>query len=320
MAQWVSSGDAPPLARLVARVSGAVYYARLADHAQCMKLVSEGLEIAERIGLDLWNSQLYSQAMNSNLCAGHVDEARAYLLKMRSAINDKRRVDACMYHYNAAWLAVVEKDLPAATREVEAAMRAASEAGTPLHIAMCHIALAQVCHERGDRDLVRTHLDQAQTIATAMRSRILDFMILLSRAQLALSEANDEQARQALTQAFSLGKAQGYVNFYWWRSDVMTLLASYALEHRIETSFVRDLVRRRDLPVQPRHTFVESWPWALKIRTFGTLEIERDDQLIDISSQSYKRPLELLRALLAHGGREVPSSVLIGCLVAGVGR
>ena len=274
-----------------------------------MKLVSEGLEIAERIGLDLWNSQLYSQAMNSNLCAGHVDEARAYLLKMRSAINDKRRVDACMYHYNAAWLAVVEKDLPAATREVEAAMRAASEAGTPLHIAMCHIALAQVCHERGDRDLVRTHLDQAQTIATAMRSRISDFMILLSRAQLAPVGRRTTSAHgRLLTQALSLGKAQGYVNFlYWWRSDVMTLLASYALEHRIEISFVRDLVRRRQLPVQPRHTFVESWPLDAKIRTFGALEVERDDKLIDISSQSYKRPLELLRAL---GSRRPRSTVV----------
>jgi DNA-binding SARP family transcriptional activator len=55
--------------------------------------------------------------------------------------------------------------------------------------------------------------------------------------------------------------------------------------------------------VPPRH--LENWPWPLRIYTLGDFAVVRDDERLAFSGKAKRRPLDLLKALIAFGGRGV---------------
>ena len=239
--------DASPLAQILARIIEAVYLVRLGSHDLCRKAVLEGLEIATKTGVVIWNSQLYSQGTLNALSEGNLTEAAGYLKKMEPAFVESRRIDACMFRYNSAWEALVRRDLSRARHQVDEALRLALEAGTPFHEAISRIGLAQVLHEQGEDEAAMQQLSQALRIAGRMKSRILEFMCFLSQAHAALDRGRDAEALPSLAKAMALGREKGYTNFYWWRHDVMSRLCSRALDAGIETGYVQDLIRKRSL-------------------------------------------------------------------------
>ena len=295
--------DASPLAQILGRVIEAVYQVRMGSHALCRKAVVEGLEIAAKTGVVIWNSQLYSQGVLNALSEGNLAEAGAYLKKMEPAFVESRRIDACMFRYNSAWEALTRHDLPRALHQVEEAVRLALEAGTPFHEGISRIALAQVLHEQGEDAEALPHLSQALKIAGRMKSRILEFMGFLSQAHIALDRNEDADALAFLAKAMTLGRKEGYTNFYWWRRDMMSRLCARALEAGLEVEYVQDLIRKRSL--RPPGPTSDSWPWPLRIYTLGQFHLVRNGKPMAFAGKVQQKPLTLLKSLIALGGRDV---------------
>jgi DNA-binding SARP family transcriptional activator len=295
--------DASPLAQILGRIIEAVYQVRMGSHELCRKAVVEGLEIASKTGVVIWNSQLYSQGAINALSEGNPAEAAEYLKKMEPAFVESRRIDACMFRYNSAWEALVRRDLSRARHQVEEALRLALEAGTPFHEGISRIALAQVLHEQGEDSKAPPHLSQAFKIACRMKSNILEFMSLLSQAQFALDRDEDAEALAPLAKAVTLGRKEGYSNFYWWRPDVMSRLCAKALDAGIEAEYVHDLIRKRSL--RPPLPAGDSWPWPLRILTLGRFELFSNGKPLTFSGKVQQKLLALLKSLIALGGKDV---------------
>ena len=294
---------ASPLAQILSRIVEAVYQVRVGNHDLCRKAVVKGLELASETGIVIWNSQLYSQGAINALSEGKPSEAAEYLKKMEPSFVESRRIDACMYRYNSAWEALVRRDLSRARHQVEEALRLALEAGTPFHEGITRIALAQVLHEQGEDEAAMPQLSQALRVAVRMKSRILEFMYFLSQAQIALDRGEDSKVLAPLAHAMTLGRTEGYTNFYWWRSDVMSRLCSRALDAGLETGYVHDLIRKRSLlPPDPAS---DSWPWPLRVHTLGRFELVSNGKPMLFSGKVQQKPLVLLKALVALGGKDV---------------
>ena len=297
-----STGDASPLAQILGRVIEAVYQVRMGKHDLCRKAVEDGLAIAATTGVVIWNSQLYSQGAINALSEENAAEAEGYLQKMEAGILEARRIDACMYRYNSAWYAMLQGDFLRSFQQLEAALRFALEAGTPFHEGITRIALAQVLHEQDADDKALPHLAKAQGIAAGMKSHILEYMCLVSKAQFDFAR-HDDKARESLARALALGRQEGYTNFYWWRSGIMSRLCSTALDAGIETAYVYDLIRKRSL--KPQADVSEQWPWPLKIHTLGRFELVRNGEPVKFSGKVQQKPLGLLKMLIAFGGKDV---------------
>lgn len=89
-------------------------------------------------------------------------------------------------------------------------------------------------------------------------------------------------------------------------------LCAAALAHGIEREFVVRTVRVRSLP--PPDSTAEGWPWMVRVRALGGFAVEREDQPIAFERKAQKKPLELLKALVAAGGHEVPRETLAHAL------
>ncbi len=110
------------------------------------------------------------------------------------------------------------------------------------------------------------------------------------------------QTLDHLAKAMTLGREEGYTNFYWWRTDVMSRVCAQALEAGIETEYARELIRRRGL--LPPSVPVAAWPWPVKIYTLGRFELARDGEPVRFSGKVQQKPLALLKALIAFGGKD----------------
>jgi DNA-binding SARP family transcriptional activator len=85
-------------------------------------------------------------------------------------------------------------------------------------------------------------------------------------------------------------------------------LLALALAHDIEPDYVRTLIRRRKL--SPPGADIKGWPWPLALRAFGDFAIARDGTPLVSKGKAQRKPLDLLKALVAHGGRGVDASML----------
>ena len=103
----------------------------------------------------------------------------------------------------------------------------------------------------------------------------------------------------------ALGRAGDYVNRHFWQADTMAELCTVALENGIETEYVEGLIKRRNLVPDTPPLHLENWPWRLKIRTLGDFSIEKAGVPVTFGAASHRKPLDMLKALIAFGGENV---------------
>jgi LuxR family maltose regulon positive regulatory protein len=309
--------SATPLARVTARVSEAMVLVRLAEHDVCDATIADGLALAGHLGVKSWLSQLHSQAATNALSRGDAERAETSLHEMRAVLDESRYIDVCMAHQHAAGVALLRRNTLAAVQHATEALALASQAGSPFHEALSHIGLVHALRVQGNGAQARLHLDAAQRIAHAMHSRLLEFMCLLIAARLALDTGAMTEADEALRAGLALGREQGYVNTYWWLAETMESLCARALAADIEAEYVIGLIRRRGLVPPADGETHESWPYRVTLRTLGHFELTVDGKPFRFEGRTRKKTLELLKALIALGAREVSESRLCDALWPG---
>ncbi len=94
--------------------------------------------------------------------------------------------------------------------------------------------------------------------------------------------------------------------------DAVARLAAAALAQGLHRDFVNGLVRQRRLPApQPD---VSDWPWPLRIQALGGFTVAVDGQPLDFGARPQKKPLDLLRLLVARGPAALDTASVIDAL------
>jgi DNA-binding SARP family transcriptional activator len=193
-------------------------------------------------------------------------------------------------------------------------VRLALQAGCVLDEAIAHLMSAQVLHARGEDRAARGHLERGFEIGRVMGSAYVEFMSRLIEAQLWLDGGRQADGLQALTRGLALGRERGYVNSRVWIPEVMARLCARALEAGIEVDYVRGLIHRRALVPESPPVEVEAWPWPIRIFTLGRFEVLRDGEPVRFARKVQRKPLALLKTLIAFGGRAVREDLVMDAL------
>jgi len=59
---------------------------------------------------------------------------------------------------------------------------------------------------------------------------------------------------------------------------------------------------------------LDNWEWPVRIYTLGRFSVTRYGEALSVAAKSSKKPLELLKALIAQGGRQVSQEALVEIL------
>lgn len=279
-----------------------------------LKFVNEGLAIAAATDVHIWDSVLLSQGAGMALSVGDLTLADQLLQRMHDTLDESRRMDVCLYHFFYAWAALLKGDVTETIRHGELALTLAVEAGSVNVEERCHLIVGQMLHRRGEREAAWDHVARTRRSIHRRGDRLTEFVCGLIEADLCLEEGREREALDALRRAMSLGAEQGYVNFYSWQPQVMARLCTAALESGIETAYVQRLVRERGLLPEAEAFDCEHWPWPVKIYTLGCFTVVKEEKPLLFSGKAQQKPLELLKALVAFGGRDVTEGRLIEVL------
>ena len=308
------SRDASPLAVLTCRVIEAYYHWHRASPTRCLQAVADGLAEAEASGIRIMDAHLRAQGIYGSLVSGDLATARVHLRGLAPLAAGTGGLHDGQYRFLAAWEAHLAGDLPRALEHVKVAVRLPVESGMPFPQAWTHVGAAQLFHDLGDDGEARAHLERARAMVGELRSPLLEHMCLLTEAVFQMDGRDDERGLVALRRALALGRQAGLLAFPWWRPSMMARLAARALEADIEVDYVRDLVRRHRLVADVPELAPASWPWAVAVRTLGGFTLVTDGVPVRFSGKVQHRPLALLKAVIALGGREVAESDLSDAL------
>jgi DNA-binding SARP family transcriptional activator len=246
-------------------------------------------------------------------CQGALDrgdfrKAADFLVQLESMLGRAPKPFVLRYHDAAAFYYLGTGDTRRAVTHAQQAITF-----SPVDVAFVPAAAAYLCSAMilvavGRHDGAREHIAAYRRLPRTP-SRILEYTSLVAEAVLALDEGAPD-ALDIISRSFRIGREEGYMTpFYCWIPSLMSRLCSVALKAGIEVEYARTMIRTRGLVPEEPSADEASWPWPTRIFTLGRFEILIEDKPIDIT-RLQKKPLLLLKALIALGGERVREETL----------
>jgi ATP/maltotriose-dependent transcriptional regulator MalT/DNA-binding SARP family transcriptional activator len=240
--------------------------------------------------------------------------ARTHLNNVAGLLDPANPIDATTYEFQRGMLFLLDGDWDRAAQLMRAAVASGRASGWPLreHIALLGQALAAT--QAGALLEAEAALSAALTHRFYAVCRWHHWIAALIEAHLARRRGDQGRCLDAIARAFATGHAYGYDfgPLPYCCGDMMSQLALLALEHDIDPPFAREIIRRYGLPA-PAHAG-QRWPWPIRIRTLGHFSVERSGRVASAARKESRKPLELLKLVVAQGGAAVPVSHLCGAL------
>jgi LuxR family transcriptional regulator, maltose regulon positive regulatory protein len=285
-----------------------VWLETVANHARCAgeprrghAAIEQALRLLRQHRMTHHVYALHAHGASLALAAGDADLAQVHLDAMRPVLDSRPQADQTHYWHFQAGLSLARGDARRAVELARAAMSNAGEIGGPFRSAMQSLSLGQALLRAGEPAPALAAVEQALANARPIDATLVVFTAELMRAACLLRLGDAEGAAVALREGWGEGARRDFATTAsWWLPEQMAELAQAALARGIEPAYVRRFVRRHAL-AGPDPALAD-WPWPLQLRAFGAFEaLLNDAPLTRSSGKTAQRPLDLLRALLAHG-------------------
>jgi LuxR family maltose regulon positive regulatory protein len=311
----VRSGSATPLSTILLKYIGTLYFWLAGEFEENRKAVNEAIALANASGVQVLDTFLFGQGAAGALCASDIKGAKHLLQRMSSSLDRLPSASgSSFYHTLSAWEALLTKDLAHANMHADLAIKFAIESGAVLPSPLTYLIKAIVTYELQRKEDALKHISWVKDFCSTTNSYQTEFRCLLAEAQFAFDRGDEEAGTETLRTAMKLGKEHGYTNTFFWLPSIMARLCRKALEAVIEVEYVRHLIRKRNLiPDFPPYE-CEYWPWPIKIFTLGRFGLIKKGTPAESHKKEQRKPLSILKALIALGGREVDEARLADIL------
>lgn len=295
LARAANADPAPAILWLAIEATTA---AALGDAASAARAEEEARGLAAASGVKVWDVVLHTHAIWTALGDDDVGAARAALARIRAAIRPGNEMDRAFAITFEGMVALRAGDPAAAARLATEASDLVARRRNTMVESTAALLLS--------RALARTGGEAARAALAAARFRSPPFehVLALVEAERGLASGDDAATSTALARALAnAGAGNALARYFFSRAELAELVAE-ALRRGIAPDAARELVRTRRLSPPPGAG--AEWPREVRIRALGGFAVERDGAPVGTSARGPQRTLELLRVLVALGGRDVP--------------
>jgi DNA-binding SARP family transcriptional activator len=295
--------------------NGYTFYSWLAgDFDRCYTFCEKTLTLAESIGIYGVNFFILAHGTAGALSANDLKRAEALLNKMGPQLDYVGAWSKGLFYNLSLWKDLIYGDLVRAKHNSDLALKYSEASGSPITSAAAHWARALVLNLSGKKQQADLRLDAALNLSDRFGSMQIKFGCLLTRARFAFERNEDTKAIQTLKRALSLGSQKSFFNTFFWLSDVMSFLCGKALENGIQAPYVQEIILKRRLTPQGCHLDLKNWPWSVRIYTLGRFEVQVNETPLVFKSKAPKKPLLLLKTIVALGSTNVSEDLLLDAL------
>lgn len=289
------------------------YYGEVIDD------VAECLDIAEKSGLHIFDHWLFAHGIYGSFNVRDMELSVVFLRKMQALLEGGSRHVSGHYHFLLAWYKLLTGNSIQALSFAEKSLQVVLDSGISPSEIVTRQLMAKILHENGESDKALHQVG----IAAALACRVCDegffyYLCLLTEARIRFDRGEENTGLELLRKAMEMGRRHGYMTMmYCWQPQVMAEFCKRALESGIETEYAKEFIRSFELFPDTPPIGVEGWPWPVKIYTCGKFAMLIDGQPAPVQGKVQKKPLLLLKALIALGGRNVREEQLTDLLWPG---
>lgn len=294
-----------PLATINLSSLMAFYYCNIGEHDKCMDIVSRGLEFSRKTGTPIFIPLILFYGIWSALIHEQYSTARALFEENAAAIAMAGPLQLGAVDFVRSLQALELKDLGQAETYAVSSLEYSLNAGVQFGIILSRLLNARIMHELERYEESANHLQEAGSLSELTRTNHFMFHAFMLDARFKLDRGFEEAGLLSLGKALALGKKIGlYHNVIDSRSNIARLCA-VALEHDIEEGYVGEYIKKRSLIPDTPPVHLENWPWLVKIFTLGRFSIVKQGNPIRFQTKAQKKPMEMIKVIIALGGRNV---------------
>lgn len=316
MNKRAESPSSSPLVTITAKLIEANYAVANGEAiGKITQLVNEGLSLAHSTGVHFLDFLLIGQEGFASLVNGDTGLSDSYLKKLESSFESDYRISYSLYT-DILSLHYLHRGNPSQSLAyAKTSATLSNEFGMIFNQGLSRLMLAQAYYELEDPIQSLEYILLAEEIVSRIGSPFLMFSCDLIKSYIYLGQGNECEGLPILRQALSAARKSGYTNApYVWRKKVICRLCIKALEAGIETDYVRGLIQKQNLYPDIAPIDIEKWPWSVKIYSLGRFALVVNGMPVNVSGKAQKKPLFLLKALIALGARDIKEEHLADLL------
>lgn len=296
----------PPLARLLANAILIFEGWQTADEQKVDQAIQQGLQLAEAHGVFVTAQWLYGSASMAKLSQFKIKQAAEFIEKVRGCTNQRSRAEVANYHYVVAWLALLRGEYNTAEINFITALDGANEIHIASYAAMARGGLVQVYAATGELAQAQQQLAALRNDSMAACSPLfVEFYCNYLQAYLSDKLGDRNAAIASLTISFGAASRHDWIVNSCWEPTMLSRLCVLAVRNNIEPTYTRRLIHIYHLLPPADGEMIEHWPWPVRIYTLDRFAIQLDDKPLSLDVKGQKKPFELLKVIIAMGGRDV---------------
>lgn len=306
----------PRLAILVRQQIAADLHRQTGAYAQARRLAVVARELAHEQGFAVLEFEAVAIQLLAALYTGDGTETGRLLPEMAGLVAPGNVYHQRFSHQIHAWNGLQSGRLASAREHADALRAAVERSDMPPRFSATWLLIAiYVAFGEGRQSDACTELALLCAEAEAgSRDTLRANLLSLQAWRHWQAERTDDAARD-LAEAWTLAARDRYYQLIAPLRTTLAELAAFALERGIAEPFARELIQRRSL--EPPTPAARAWPWPLRFTTLGRFAVVADDVPLVFPGKVPKKPLALLKALIAFGGQSVAQHKLVDALWPG---
>ncbi|TAL18515.1 hypothetical protein EPN96_01755 [bacterium] len=299
-----------PVLKLTLKLIETIQLNSQARHEECLKCGEEALQFARSTGVFLFNFRLKAQMAWSGINCGDFEAADRYIEEMERSSVVTLDWNGSTMAFLKAYRAYVNGENASAREFAARSLELAKASGSFKQLCNSRILLAGIETELGNFAAAQNLIAEGDELSRDAGIPLIYFSLRLSHAWLLFKSGKPDPALVELRHAFAVGRKYGFTSTPVWHGAVMAVLCKKGLKAGIETEYVKKLVTARSLTPSAPPVDVYDWPWPIRIMSFGAFTIELDGKPVPFTGKVQKKPLQVLKLLVASGSRPVSDDSL----------
>jgi LuxR family transcriptional regulator, maltose regulon positive regulatory protein len=243
---------------------------------------------------------------------GDVRSAAAAIEGLEGMLDDRKPMLAAQYHNAGCFIETWRGNAAEGERHARLAVAAATRLGAPFFCVAWQSQTSAALAMNGAYDLCEAWLEAAWRESEGSFLESYRPMILATRVFLELRRERRELARELLRQLVALAPDARALSYIRGVAGVRETFLCECLSAGLAVPLVQSLIRSWE--VRSPQPDLPHWPWRVRVYTLGAFRIEVDGQPLIFSRKTPRKPIALLKAIVALGGRAVPERRLIDAL------
>ena len=268
-----------------------------ADFDKTLQSTEIGIRLSESTGLKFFQFPTLLQSAYASLNNCDLDVAQDDAEKLeRYRIQNAKLKSNLIDNYQAE-LELKKGNYALALEYSTRATQLEKHYGMKIAYALFCIVHAEILIHLKEFEKARETISEIAQVSAIIGSHILDYHINWLSAKIELEFGNTHSVLVLLEKALTIGARENYLTHFCWIKKDVSQFYQIALKYAIQEEYVRKVCAKRDIPLDETQQTVTQKP--IQIQTFGGFDIVIHGKKIMQSRKAKRKPIELLKVLVA---------------------